>query len=69
MWGDLMDLEIVPVLDDQELSTALQNAQNSRCDGAPGANLVSSTVVRGGRSGSAGRYFRARLRADGRGRT
>ena len=27
MWGDLMDLRIFPVLDDQELSTALEKAQ------------------------------------------
>ena len=27
MWGDLMDVEIFPVLDDQELATALQNAR------------------------------------------
>jgi hypothetical protein len=27
MWGDLMDLQIFPVLDDQELSTALESAQ------------------------------------------
>jgi hypothetical protein len=26
MWGDLMELSIFPVLDDQELSEALQNA-------------------------------------------
>jgi hypothetical protein len=27
LWGDLMDLEILPVLDDQELSTALERTQ------------------------------------------
>ena len=27
MWGDLMDLKIFPVLDDQELSTALESAR------------------------------------------
>jgi hypothetical protein len=27
MWEDLMDLEILPVLDDQELSMALESAQ------------------------------------------
>jgi len=27
MWGDLMELEIIPVLDDEELSMALESAQ------------------------------------------
>jgi hypothetical protein len=26
MWGDLMELSVFPVLEDQELSEALQNA-------------------------------------------
>jgi hypothetical protein len=29
MWGDLMELEIIPVLDDRELSTALESAQGN----------------------------------------